>query len=98
VDKSFALAGEGKKPLNLNVYLRVSNVLNRRNILSVYPVTGSPTDDGFLATTEGQSFVENVASQNKSTDAYLASYSWIMRNANNFTLPRRIYVGAAFEF
>jgi hypothetical protein len=98
VDKSFALAGEGKKPLNLNVYLRVSNVLNRRNILSVYPVTGSPTDDGFLATTEGQSFVENVASQNKSTDAYLASYSWIVRNANNFTLPRRIYVGAAFEF
>ena len=32
VDKSFNLAAAGKKPLNINVYLRVSNLLNRKNV------------------------------------------------------------------
>lgn len=98
VDKSFNLAPQGKNPLNLNIYFRVSNVLNRKNIIGVYPATGSPTDDGYLATAQGQSIIENAASTGRNPDAYLASYSWAVRNANNFTLPRRLYVGAVFEF
>jgi hypothetical protein len=98
VDKSFALSKEGKKPLNLNVYLRVSNLLNRKNILGVYSSTGSPTDDGYLATAEGRSVTQGIANQGFNLDAYLAAYSWNVRNFNNFALPRRIYVGAAFEF
>lgn len=98
VDKSFALAPQGKRPLNLNVYFRVSNLLNRKNIVGVYPVTGSPTDDGYLATAEGQGILEGVVSSGRNVDAYLASYSWVVRNFNNFTLPRRLYVGAVIEF
>lgn len=98
IDKSFNLSGEGKKPLNLNVYFRVSNLLNRKNIIGVYPATGSPTDDGYLATAQGQSIVEGVDGTGRNQDAYLASYSWAVRNPNNFTLPRRMYVGAVFEF
>ncbi len=98
VDKSFNLSPAGKAPLNLNVYFRVSNLLDRRNIIGVYSASGSPTDDGYLATAEGTSIVDGVASTGRSTDAYLASYSWVVRNFNNFTLPRRIYVGAVFEF
>jgi hypothetical protein len=97
IDKSFALAKTGKKPLNLNIYLRVSNLLNRKNILGVYTTTGSPTDDGYLASAEGQSVLNGIAAQGNQ-QAYLDAYSWRVRNANNFTLPRRIYVGAAFEF
>ena len=98
VDKSFSLSGEGKKPLNLNIYFRVSNLLDKKNIINVYPATGSPTDDGYLATAQGQSIVEGVSDTGRSQEAYLASYSWAVRNPNNFTLPRRMYVGAVFEF
>ena len=98
LDKSFALTSGNKKPLNLNIYLRVANLLNRKNILGVYSATGSPYDDGYLATAEGQSILDGVVQQGASLDAYLASYSWIMLNGGFFSLPRRIYVGALFEF
>lgn len=98
VDKTFSLSKGDKRPLNLNIYLRVSNLLNRKNILGVYTTTGSPTDDGYLASAEGQSVVNGLSTQGVNTQAYLDAYSWTVRNPNNFTLPRRIYVGAAFEF
>ena len=83
----------------VNVYLRIANLLDRRNVVGVYRYTGSPTDDGYLATAEGQGVVENVAAQEgRSVQAYLNSYSWAMLNPNNFTQPRRIYIGASFAF
>ncbi len=98
IDKSFNLSAAGKNPLNLNVYFRVSNLLNRKNVISAYPVTGSPTDDGYLATAQGQSIVEGLEDTGRSRDAYLSSYSWVVRNYNNYTLPRRLYVGAVLGF
>lgn len=98
IDKSFGLGAKDKRPLNLNVYFRVSNLLDRDNIIGVYSVTGSPTDDGYLATPIGQSGVESVASTGRNPQAYLDAYSWAVRNYNNFTLPRRLYIGAALEF
>ncbi|MBL7783421.1 MAG: carboxypeptidase regulatory-like domain-containing protein [Saprospiraceae bacterium] len=98
VDKSFSLTAKNKKPLNLNVYFRVSNLLNRKNVQAVYPVTGSPTDDGYLATAEGVNVINNVVTTGRSTQAYLNSYSWLVRNPDFYMLPRRMYVGAAFEF
>ena len=98
VDKSFNLAPANKRPLNMNVYFRVSNLLDRRNVTGVYTATGSPTDDGYLATAEGQSVLSGVSAQGRSEEAYLASYSWILLNPNNYTLPRRMYIGAMLEF
>lgn len=97
VDKSFALT-KGKNPLNLNVYFRVTNLLNRKNIVAVYRATGSPTDDGYLATAEGRGFVESLEEIGKSREAYLDAYSWLLLNPNNYTQPRRMFVGASFEF
>lgn len=98
VDKSFNLAPANKRPLNLNVYFRVSNLLDRRNVTGVYTATGSPSDDGYLASAEGQSVLSGVSAQGRSEEAYLASYSWILLNPNNYTLPRRMYIGAMLEF
>ena len=47
--------------LNVNVYFRVANLLDRRNVVSVFGYTGSPTDDGYLASVEGQSFVNGIS-------------------------------------
>jgi hypothetical protein len=98
VDKGFNLSAPNKKPMYLNIYLRAANLLNRLNVQNVYPVTGSPTDDGYLATQEGASIVNGITDQGRNPEAYLASYTWVMRNPDNFLLPRRLYVGAIFEF
>lgn len=98
LDKSFTLVASGKNPLNLNVYFRVSNLLDARNVVGVYSVTGSPVDDGFLATGQGQAFINGLAVQGRNIDAYLDAYNWGMLNPDRYTQPRRLYVGAALEF
>ncbi|HMQ49299.1 MAG TPA: TonB-dependent receptor [Saprospiraceae bacterium] len=92
VDKSFDIG----KNLGLNVYVRVSNLLDRQNIIQVYPATGSAVDDGFLATPEGRSFLNGL--DDLQEIAFLASYQWRELNPNFYSLPRRIYLGAIFDF
>jgi outer membrane receptor protein involved in Fe transport len=98
LDKTFVFNGTGKHPLNLNVYFRVSNVLNRLNQISTYTYTGSATDDGYLVSAEGISVQRGVTEQGKDLRAYQASYAWALLNPDFFTLPRRMFVGASFNF
>ncbi|MBL7807717.1 MAG: TonB-dependent receptor, partial [Saprospiraceae bacterium] len=98
VDKTFRLNQKAKKPLDLNVYFRVANLLNRLNVLGVYAATGSPTDDGYLSIPDGQSVVSQIEQSGLNSQAYLDSYSWLVRNPNNFALPRRVFLGASFTF
>jgi outer membrane receptor protein involved in Fe transport len=93
VDKNFTV---GKS--SINVYCRVSNLLDRRNIINVYPATGSATDDGFLRSTFGQNQLTSIQNSLREVDAYLASYQWALLNPNNYSLPRRIFMGAIFDF
>jgi hypothetical protein len=94
VDKSFQIADK----LFLNVYGRVSNLLDRRNIQGVYPVTGSATDDGFLRSENGRRQIESIQNSVREVDSYLAAYQWALLNPNLYSLPRRIFVGAIMEF
>ena len=94
VDKNFTLGNR----LGINVYCRVSNVLDRRNVINVYSATGSPEDDGFLRTPQGQSQLRTIQSSQRSLEAFLDSYQWRILNPNFFSLPRRIYLGAILDF
>ena len=95
VDRNFTLFAENaNKGVNLNVYLRVSNVLDRRNIISVYPATGSPTDDGFLVSPTGSTILRNQIDQ----EAFARSYQYRVLNPNFFSLPRRFFLGASVSF
>jgi len=99
VDKNFQINGvRADNPLYLNVYVRVQNLLDARNIISVYPATGSPDDDGYLASSDGVARVRNLGASGRNTDAFLAAYSWALANPDFYTLPRRIFVGAIVEF
>lgn len=99
IDKSFELTKpEAPRQIGMNVFLRVSNLLDRRNIISVYRATGSPTDDGFLTSADGQSFLAGGFSNGLNLDAFLASYNWRLLNPDNFSLPRRIFLGAVVNF
>jgi hypothetical protein len=94
IDKQFSL-GNG---MGLNVYLRVSNLLDRRNVINVYSATGSPTNDGFLNSTRGASQQANISNSLRELDAYLASYQWALLNPDFYSLPRRFNLGAIMNF
>lgn len=98
IDKTFRFNEKSKTPLDVNVYFRVANLLNRLNVLGVYAATGSPTDDGFLAIPDGQAVLRQIDEIGLNRQAYLDSYSWLVRDPNNFALPRRLFVGASVFF
>ena len=92
VEKSFTVAGRG----DVIVYFRVSNILNRRNIIGVYSATGSPDDPGFLQSSFGRDQLRSIESGTRPVDAYLDSYQWRVLNPDFFSLPRRMFVGVRF--
>lgn len=98
LDKNFNLSGAGKKALFLNVYFRVTNLLDTRNVLGVYTATGSPTDDGYLASQQGLNEIAQVLSQQRPLQPFLDAYSWNLNNPNVYSQPRRLYLGANFNF
>jgi hypothetical protein len=99
VNKQFRLAaGEGKKPLFCDVYLRVQNLLDTRNIIDVYAASGSPEDPGYLASSFGQDELRNLTDSGRDADAFLTSYQWLLLNPGFYTLPRRMYLGAVVQF
>lgn len=100
IDKSFSikLSEDSKRNLNFNVYLRVSNLFNIKNTVNVYPVTGDPDDDGFLVSSFGLDAQELVLQRGQDLNSYLATYQWRLAAPGNYTQPRRLYLGAIFDF
>ncbi|MGB1578022.1 MAG: carboxypeptidase regulatory-like domain-containing protein [Flavobacteriales bacterium] len=98
LDKNFTLTyggeGDAAKTTNLNVYLWVGNVLNTRNINSVYRFTGVSDDDGYLAAAQYQPLIN---SQND-PDAFRNYYSMFVDNPFNLGLPRTVRLGVKFDF
>jgi hypothetical protein len=106
IDKGFVVPTSNKeKPLQFNVSVRVLNLLNTRNVRSVYPVSGSPYDSGFLLSSDGQSTLANVRNTGEIVNgagrderAYTDAYNQLVATADNFYLPRRIFLGIRFDF
>ena len=94
IDKDFQIA----KGLGLNVYFRVSNLLDTRNVINLYSASGSAETDGFLVSKNGQDVLQALENNNQNVQAYLDSYQWVETNPDFFSLPRRIYLGAIFDF
>ncbi|MGM0646913.1 MAG: carboxypeptidase regulatory-like domain-containing protein [Bacteroidota bacterium] len=92
IDRDIMLGKERKT--YLNVYLQVLNVLNSQNILNVYNATGNPDDDGFLSAAE---FQQQIQTQND-PQSFRDLYSIRINNPYNYSLPRRIRLGIAFNF
>lgn len=108
IDKDFMLTKgtDDKKPLVMNVYFRVANLLNAKNAVQVYSATGSPYTDGFLESSRGQTTVASQELDNPAlvnefgsrSAAYTQSYQWRMANPNFISLPRRLYIGMRMDF
>jgi hypothetical protein len=99
IDKNIELEwgkdeSDNKKTANLNIYLQVLNLFNTRNVLNVYNFTGAPDDDGYLASTQGQSALAIT----NSAAAFRDMYNIRMNSPTNYSLPRQIRIGALFQF
>ncbi len=92
INKSFMLDKKGRK--SIDVYFQILNLLDTRNIVNVYPFTGSPDDDGFLASQAGQAQIQGQVSE----QAYVDLYNRLMNSPFNFSLPRRVRLGVAYNF
>jgi outer membrane receptor protein involved in Fe transport len=87
--------GEDKtKTTFLNVYVRVTNLLNQFNILGVYRATGNSDDDGYLAAAASQSAIQNQLDEQSFRDYYLMR----VQNPFNISIPRQIRLGVKFDF
>lgn len=94
IDRNFIIGKNTKNPLTANIFLRISNLLNTKNVLRVYAVTGSPTDDGFLTSENGPG-PGFAASQ---PDSYQLLYGLRNNNPYNIARPRRIFLGLNVYF
>ncbi|MEY3010344.1 MAG: hypothetical protein RLZZ314_986 [Bacteroidota bacterium] len=82
------------KTTNLNVYLWIGNLLNTRNINSVYRFTGVSDDDGYLAAAQYQPLINSQNDPN----AFRNYYSMYVDNPFNLGLPRTVRLGVKFDF
>jgi outer membrane receptor protein involved in Fe transport len=98
IDKDFILhkgMGKDRRPVGgMTVYLQVNNLLNSKNIVSVYRYTGLPDDDGYLQTAEGKAQVSEQPDQQAFTDQYNVK----MVNPDNYIQPRFLRLGAMISF
>lgn len=98
LDRNFSLEfgkdEEKKKAAYLNVYLRVTNILNFINTLNVYRATGTPDDDGYLASAQYQNSIQSQLDEQSFRDYYQLK----VVNPYNFGIPRTIRLGVKFDF
>ena len=94
LDKSFKVG-----PLDMNVYIWVLNLLNTKNVTAVYSATGTATDDGWLASENGQKRVDTYNGYGDVFgQAYLDMYNQSLANAGVYGAPRQIRLGFRFNF
>lgn len=97
IDKDLMLGkadDKGNKPMNMNIYLQMFNVLNSLNVSSVYNFTGVADDDGYLT----DATYENDIQSQLDEQAFREQYSMSVNNPGNYNLPRRTRIGVLVTF
>ena len=96
-DKDFELKvgkGDKKKPIMVNVYAQILNVLDVQNIVNVYRATGNADDDGYLT---DATFEQDIVSQ-RDEQAFRELYRMRINSPFNYNLPRRTRLGVLVNF
>jgi hypothetical protein len=93
-DFNFSLSKTKNRAATLNLYLDILNLLNTKNVIRVYPATGTAYDDGYLAAPEWQTQINNQINP----DSYRDLYSVWVDNPYNYSSPRQIRLGLMLSF
>ncbi|MBC8265843.1 MAG: carboxypeptidase regulatory-like domain-containing protein [Flavobacteriales bacterium] len=94
VNKEFEIKWNDKKKSYVNVYLQVQNLLNTKNIISVYRATGNPEDDGYLTSAAAQ----NDINTKNNPDSFVDLYSIKVNDPSKYSLPRMMNLGLTISF
>ena len=94
LNKNFVINWTDKKRSNLNVYVQVQNLLDAKNVISVYRATGNPDDDGYLTDAAAQ----NSINSKNDPDSFRYLYSLAVNNPSNYSLPRMWRAGISIDF
>ncbi len=78
--------------VDLDVYLWVTNLLDTKNIINVYPASGQANVDGYFAIGDGQSWQQTNGADARKLYDYLAD------NNANYGTPRVLRLGAKLNF
>jgi hypothetical protein len=94
LDKDIYLTSGSNRNSYINIYLQILNLLNTQNILNVYPATGVPDDDGYLAAAEWQREI----SEQTNPESYRLLYELALQRPWFYSSPRQIRIGVMFNF
>jgi hypothetical protein len=86
--------GSPRRPLALNAYLQVLNLLDSKIVTAVYRATGNPDDDGYLTSAPAQGSINSQLSP----ESYITHYSISMNDPGNYLPPRRVRLGVQVNF
>jgi len=86
------------KPGLLSVYLDFVNILNIKNVQSVYQYTGSAKDDGYLSSSLFQQYQVKGDAFSMPFSSAENYYRMAIANPYNYTQPFRVYLGVIFSF
>ncbi len=85
---------DSRKKSTLNIYLQVLNVFDIQNTIGVYAATGNADDDGYLTAPQFQPFINGQIDP----VAFRDMYNLKVNDPRNFSLPRRMRIGAILNF
>ena len=100
VDKNFSIgfSEESTRKLNVNVYLRITNLFDLDNVVRVYNVTDSPEDSGWLSSNQGVQTRNLFLDLGFAGENYDAAFAWRTLQPNFYARPRQIFLGAIANF
>jgi hypothetical protein len=94
LDKSIMIG-----PVDVNIYLWITNVFNRQNVVQVFNFSGDAYDDGHLATNDGKADSDRYARYGDDKAAlYEKLYRTLNYNYNHFGEPRQIRLGFRLDY
>ena len=80
--------------MGISIYVYIQNLLNTQNVLTQYAYTLNPNDDGYLNAPSSQVNILTKTNPQSYKDLYRAK----VNNPDNYSLPRRIYLGVNINF
>jgi len=86
--------GDKEKRANLNIYLQALNVLNTKNILSVYKATGNAGDDGYLTSADN---INSLPGRNNA-ESFTDLYNVKVNDPSFYSRPRVLRLGLLLDF
>jgi hypothetical protein len=101
IDKTFSVL----QSLDLTVYARVLNVFNTKNVINVFPASGSAEDDGFYNNPNVEqrngylnAFGEQWYNQYRDINILNGQAYWEQLGNQLFANPRQIFFGIKLTY